>query len=113
MAGPTGNVVQETAAPDSKVQAAPHPAAGDQALARKRSPIGASLLELGICLVLGLASLAVVAWVVATGWIAYLDGIALALIGLTLGAFFLFNLAWSWHTGELQALLKELRKGPS
>ena len=37
----------------------------------------------------------------------------LALIGLTLGAFFLFNFAWSWRTGELEALLKELRKGPS
>jgi len=73
----------------------------------------ACLLEMSICLILGLASLAVVAWVVATGWIAYLDGIALALIGLTLGAFFLFNLAWSWHTGELEALLRELRKGSS
>ena len=113
MPGPTGNVVQETAAPDFKALATSQPAAADQPLGRERSPIGACLLELSICLVLGLASLAVVAWVVATGWIAYLDGIALALIGLTLGAFFLFNLAWSWHTGELQALLKELRKGPS
>ena len=113
MAGPTGNVVQETAAPGSKALATSQPAAADQAAGRERSPIGACLLDLGICLVLGLASLAVVVWVVATGWIAYLDGIALALIGLTLGAFFLFNLAWSWHTGELQALLKELRKGPS
>jgi hypothetical protein len=113
MAGPTGNVVQETAAPGSKALAAPQPGAADRAPGRERSAIGASVLELGICLVLGLASLAVVAWIVATGWIAYLDGIALALIGLTLGAFFLFNLAWSWHTGELQALLKELRKGSS
>ena len=113
MAGPTGNVVQETAGPGSKARAASLPGAADQAPGRERSPIGACLLELSICLVLGLASLAVVAWVVATGWIAYLDGIALALIGLTLGAFFLFDLAWSLHTGELEALLKELRKGPS
>jgi len=111
MPGPTGNVVQETAAPGSKAVATPQPTAADQALARERSPIRASVLELGVCLVLGLASLAVVAWVVATGWIAYLDGIALALISLTLGAFFLFNLAWSWRSGELQALLKALRKG--
>ena len=67
----------------------------------------------GLYHVSGLASLAVVAWVVVTGWIAYLDGIALALIGLTLGAFFLFNFAWSWRTGELEVLLKELRKGSS
>ena len=113
MAGPTGNVVQETAAPDSKALATSQPAAADQAPGRERSAIGASVLELSICLVLGLASLAVVVWVVATGWIAYLDGIALALIGLTLGAFFLFNFAWSWRTGELEALLKELRKGSS
>ncbi|PYV06385.1 MAG: hypothetical protein DMG26_03280 [Acidobacteria bacterium] len=113
MAGPTGNVVQETAAPGSKAPAASLPGAADQAPGRERSPIGACLLELSICLILGFASLAVVASVVATGWIAYLDGIALALIGLTLGAFFLFDLAWSLHTGELEALLKELRKGPS
>ena len=113
MAGPTGNVVLETAAPGSKALATPQPAAADQALPRERSHVRACFLELGICLVLGLASLAVVAWVVATGWIAYLDGIAPALIGLTLGAFFLFDLAWSLHTGELEALLKELRKGPS
>ena len=111
MAGPTGNVVQETTAPGSKALATSQPAAADQAPGRERSPIGACLLELSICLILGLASLAVVAWVVATGRVDYLDGIALALIGLTLGAFFLFNLAWSWHTGELEALLRELRKG--
>jgi len=104
-------VVQETAAPGSKALATSQPAAADQAPGRGRSPMRACLLEMSICLILGLASLAVVAWVVATGWIAYLDGIALALIGLTLGAFFLFNLAWSWHTGELEALLRELRKG--
>ncbi len=70
MAGPTGNVVQETAAPGSKAPAASQPGTADQALGRERSAMGASVLELGICLVLGL-------------------------------------------TGELKALLKELRKGSS
>ena len=72
-----------------------------------------SILELAICLVIGLASLAVVVWDVATGLIVYLDGITLALLSLTLGGFFMFNVFWSWHTGELQALLKELRQKKS
>lgn len=69
-----------------------------------------AVVLLSLCLLLGLLSLAVVIWVVATGRIAYLDGIALALIGLTLAVFFIFNLAWSFYTGELQELLKSLRK---
>jgi hypothetical protein len=113
MSSPTGNVVQE-AAPGSKVLAGPSQStAADQAPALEPSATGASLLELGIALGIGLASLAVAVWVVVTGWIAYLDGIALALICLVMAVFFLFNVAWSWRQGELQALLKAWRKGSS
>ena len=70
-----------------------------------------AIIELALCLLLGLASLAVVVWDVATGRIFYLDGITLAILSLTLGGFFLFNVFWSWRTSELKALLEEMRKG--
>lgn len=70
-----------------------------------------SVIELGLSLLLGIAGLAVVVWDVASGRIVYLDGITLAILSLTLGGFFLFNIAWSWRTSELRTLLEELRKG--
>lgn len=70
-----------------------------------------SVIELVLCLLVGLASLAVVVWDVASGRVAYLDGITLAILSLTLGGFFLFNVAWSWRTSELRTLLDGLRKG--
>jgi len=76
-----------------------------------RSELRECLLELILCLLVGLASLLVVVWDVATGRIAYLDGIAVALLSLTIGAFFMFNVAWSWRTSELKTLLAELRQG--
>ncbi|HEV2494553.1 MAG TPA: hypothetical protein VG204_15935 [Terriglobia bacterium] len=76
-----------------------------------RSELRECLLELTLCLLVGLASLLVVVWDVATGRIAYLDGIALALLSLTIGGFFMFNVLWSWRTSELKALLAELRQG--
>jgi hypothetical protein len=69
-----------------------------------------SLIELGLCLLIALLSLAVVVWVVVTGRIAYLDGILLALISLTIGVFFLFDVVISYRRGELQELLGR-RKG--
>jgi hypothetical protein len=69
-----------------------------------------AIIELAICLVLGVLSLAVVAWDLLSGQIAYLDGIALAIIVLTLGVFLLFNVLWSYRTGELRQILQELRK---
>jgi hypothetical protein len=66
-----------------------------------------SIVELSICLLIGVIGLAVVVWEIATGRIAYLDGIALSLISLTLGGFFLFDVLWSCHTGELKELLKK------
>ncbi len=68
------------------------------------------VVELTICLCVGLLCLAVVAWDVASGRIVYLDGIALAIIVLTIGLFFLFNVFWSYRTGELAQLWKDLRK---
>ena len=46
------------------------------------------LLWLVLCALVGLLCLAVVVWVVATGRIAYLDGLSLALISLAVGAIF-------------------------
>jgi len=66
-----------------------------------------SIVELGVCLVIGAVALAVVVWEIATGNIAYLDGISLALISLTLGGFFLFDVLWSYRSGELKELLKK------
>jgi len=69
-----------------------------------------SIIELVICLVIGAIALAVVAWEIATGRIAYLDGISLSLISLTLGGFFLFDVFWSYRSGELKEVLSSIRK---
>ncbi len=66
---------------------------------------------LAFCLLMGLLSLVVVVWLIVTGRIFGLDGLSFALISLTLGVFFMFNVAWSMHTGELQEVLKHFRKG--
>ena len=72
-----------------------------------------SIVELGVCLLIGVVALAVVVWEIATGRIAYLDGISLSLISLTLGGFFLFDVFWSYHTGELKDLLKKRQEAGS
>jgi hypothetical protein len=69
-----------------------------------------AIILLAFCGLVGLASLAVVVWLAVSGSLLSLDGLAFALISLTLGAFFMFNIAWSWRTGELRALLGQLRK---
>ena len=66
---------------------------------------------LAFCLLMGLLCLAVVVWLIVTGRVFGLDGLSLALISLTLGVFFMFNVAWSRHVGELQEVLKHFRKG--
>lgn len=72
-----------------------------------------SLLELAISLIVGLFALVSVGWIVASGQIAYMDGIALALIALTIGVFFLFNIYLAYRAGDIQALLKSRqKKGP-
>ena len=67
------------------------------------------LLWLAVCLLLGLLCLGVVVWVAATGRIAYLDGLSLALISLAVGAIFLSVVGWSYRVGELKEILKRLR----
>lgn len=70
-----------------------------------------AIIELALCLLVGLASLAVAVWDVLTGRIVYLDGITLALLSLTIGGFFMFDIFWSWRTSELKTLLEEMRRG--
>src|SRR6266542_448539 len=77
---------------------------------RGQSTMSELIVELAICLFVGLISLAVVVWDVASGRIVYLDGIALAIIVLTLGMFFLFNVFWSYRNGELRQIWQEFRK---
>jgi len=68
------------------------------------------IIESAICILVGVVSLAVAVWIVASGSIVYLDGIALAIIVLTIGGFFLFNVLWSYRTGELRQVLQDWRK---
>jgi len=84
--------------------------ASEGSFIREQFAMNEVVVELTICLCVGLLSLAVVAWDVASGRIVYLDGIALAIIVLTIGLFFLFNVFWSYRTGELAQLWKDLRK---
>ena len=63
------------------------------------------LIEVAICLFVGLASLAVVVWLGLSGLLAYLDGISLALISLIIGAFFLFDVLVAYRSGELDEIL--------
>jgi hypothetical protein len=71
------------------------------------------LLLLSICLLIGLACFGVVVWLALSGRIVNLDGLSLALMSLAIGVFFLFNVAWSYRTGELRQLLDSVRKGRS
>ena len=64
-----------------------------------------SFIELGVCLLIGLASLAVVVWLCLRGSLAYLDGISLALISLALGGFFLYDVFAAYRSGELDEIL--------
>jgi hypothetical protein len=65
------------------------------------------------CFILAIGGLATVVWGVATGRFFTIDGLWLALICLTLSVVFGGNIAWSIHTGELQRILRESRKGSS
>lgn len=68
------------------------------------------LLLLLVCLLVGLVSLAVAVWLAVSGRVAYLDGLSLALISLTVGAIFLSMVGWSYRTSELKAILESWRK---
>lgn len=69
-----------------------------------------TVLLLAFCLFMGLLSLAACVWVVASGQLLTIDGLLLISVSLTLGAFFMFNLGWSVHTGEFREALNYLRK---
>lgn len=72
-----------------------------------------TILLLGLCCVVGLASLAIALWQLFPLQSITMDKIAFALISLTLGGFFMFNVAWSARTGELRALLGRREKKPA
>jgi hypothetical protein len=69
-----------------------------------------TIILLSFCLLAGLVSLVVVIWLGVTGALFSLDGLAFALISLTLGGFMMFNVVWSLWKGELHALLGQLGK---
>lgn len=71
------------------------------------------LIEVAICLFIGLASLAVVVWLASTGRLAYLDGISLALISLVIGGFFLFDVLAAYRAGELDEILGRRKATPA
>ena len=72
-----------------------------------------SVILLLFCLLVGLASVGVVLWLAVSGALLTLDGLAFALISLTVGGFFAFNIGWSLYSGELRELLGSLRKNKS
>ena len=82
-------------------------------LDNKRSALLQELLLLGFCVLIGLVALAVCVYVAAIGSLFTLDGLLLIVISLTIGGLFMLIVGWSAYTGELQALLNELRKKPA
>lgn len=69
-----------------------------------------SLLFLALCLLIGLAALAVIIYLAVTGLLFTLGGMLLALICVTTGGMFVANIAWSAYNGELKQILGQLRK---
>jgi hypothetical protein len=66
---------------------------------------------LAFCSVIALAGLAVACWVVAAGRLLSLDGILLTAIALLFALVFGGVVAWSFHKGEAQEVLKHLVEG--
>jgi hypothetical protein len=71
------------------------------------------LILLVFCFLVAVAGLAVVTFEVISGRFPSMDSLWLNLISLTLAAVFGGNLAWSFHTGEAQQMLRHFRKGPA
>ena len=82
-------------------------------LDNKRSALLQELLLLGFCFLVGVAALAVCAYLAMIGQLMTLDGMVLCLVSLAIGGIFMLNVAWSVYTGELLALLNDLRKKPA
>jgi hypothetical protein len=76
----------------------------------ERTSMLETIILLAFCGLMGLASLAVFLWLLVSKAIFTMDGLAFALISLTIGGFFMFNVAWSLRTGELRALLNQMGK---
>jgi hypothetical protein len=74
----------------------------------ERSSMLETVILLAFCSLMGLASLAVLLWLAVSGTLLTMDGLVFALISLTVGGFFMFNVAWSFRTGELRALLNQM-----
>lgn len=85
----------------------------DPTLTEGRGTMLQSALLLFFCLLVGVLSLAVCAWVVIFGQLFTLDGLLTVSISLLVGALFMANLAWSVYTGELREILNQLRKRPA
>jgi uncharacterized membrane protein YqjE len=79
-------------------------------IGEEKSTMLQSALLLLFCLLVGVLSLAVCVWVAATGQLLTMDGLLTIAISLAVGAVFMANVAWSFHTGELKAILNQLRK---
>ena len=69
-----------------------------------------TIILLALCCLVGLASFMIALWQLLPLQAITMDKIAFALISLTLGGFFMFNVAWSFRTGELRALLSQGKK---
>lgn len=69
-----------------------------------------TIILLALCCLVGLASFVIALWQLWPLQAITMDKIAFALISLTIGAFFMFNVAWSFRTGELRALLSQGKK---
>ena len=78
---------------------------------QKAEDLMAILVHL-FCLLVAAAAAGISAWVVVTGQLFTLDGLALVLVSLTVAAFFAGNTAWAIYTGELRELLRRLRGKP-
>jgi hypothetical protein len=66
---------------------------------------------LAVCLLIGLIAIAICAWVAISGRLFTMGGLLIVAISLTVAAFFVGNLAWSLHTGEVREILNQLRSG--
>ena len=72
-----------------------------------------AIVLFAFCLLIGLIALAVCAYLAVSGLLFTLDGLALALIALSIGGLFLLNVVWSVYTGEFKQLLARPQKHPA
>lgn len=86
--------------------------AGELPSGEERAAVLEDVFLLAFCFLLALGGLGIAVWELAVGWFFSIDGLWLTLISLTLAAVFGGNIAWSIHTGEVQALWREFRKAP-